>query len=432
MATLNWPGREISLRTGYDVFVAGAGIAGVAAAVCAARDGLRTAIVEYFGAPGGIPTTGLLGSINGRWRGEEHVVGGFLIEIEERARKLGGVGGDKATRYEPEKLKQILLDLLEEAGVETFFYTQLIDATREGDRVRHAVVASKSGIEAFESKLFIDDTGDADLAVLAGCPCEQGRESDGLVQSGTLVFKMSGIDRSRAPSPEEIHAIWKRVEHDFPIDHVVLAWLPGREDSVTVNMVHILRLDATRNTELTRARFEGTKQALGILEFFRTNVPGFENAFMDQTAEQIGVRETRRIVGDYVLTEEDVIEGRSFEDEIVRCQWPIDVHNPTGIHTGITRYINGSYGIPYRCITPQGVENLFVVGRPISSTHVANSSSRINATCMGTGQAAGCAAKMAIEAGSVRKVDVEKLQAVLIEQNAVIHPKPKDGADANE
>ena len=431
METLNWPGREIPLRTGYDVFIAGAGIAGVTAAVCAARDGLRTAIVEYFGAPGGIPTTGLLASINGRWRGEEHVVGGFLLEIEERARKLGGVGGDRATRYEPEKLKQVLLELLEEAGVETFFYAQLIEATREGDRIRHAVVASKSGIEAFESKLFIDATGDADLAAMAGCPYEQGRESDGLVQSGTLVFKMRAIDRLRVPSPEEIHAIWQRVEHDFPIDHVVLAWLPGRDDAVSVNMVHVLRFDGTKNTELTRARFEGTKQALGILEFFRRNVPGFDNACIDQTAQQIGVRETRRIVGDYVLTEDDVLEGRSFEDEIVRCCWPIDVHNPDGIHTGITRYINGSYGIPYRCITPQGVENLFVVGRPISSTHVANSSSRINATCMGTGQAAGCAAKMAIEAGSVRKVNVEKLQAILIENNAVIHPKPKGGDDVD-
>ena len=422
MSALDWPGRKIPAREGYDVFVAGAGMAGVAAAVTAARSGLRTAIIEYFGAPGGMPTTGLLADISGQRRGDEPVVGGFALEVEAGVKRLGGIPDDRPASYDPEKLKQVLLSLLEETGVEAFFYTQLIDAIVEGDRVTHAVVASKSGIEAFEGRLFIDDTGDADLAEMAGCPFEHGREADGLVQSGTLAFKVSGIDRSLAPSDPEINDIWVKLKPDLPINHVVLCRLPGRGGSISVNMVHILRFDGTKNTELTRARFEGEKQARGILDFFRRNVPGFEHAYIDRTAEQIGVRETRRIVGDYVLTEHDVIEGRSFADEIVRCMWPLDEHNPAGVHTGITRYIDSSYGIPYRCITPKGVENLYVVGRPISSTHMANSSSRINATCIGTGHAAGCAARMAIESGSVRKVDVKVLQALLVEQGAVIRP----------
>ena len=424
MEPLALPSRTVPVRGGYDVFVAGAGLAGVAAAVCAARDDLRVAIVEYFGAPGGMPTSGLLAAVNGQRRGEEHVVDGIAAEMDDRLEAIGGRQADAEgrIRYDPERIKRVLLDMLTEAGVETFLYTHLIDAVTEDNRITHAVVASKSGIEAFEARLFVDDTGDADLAVMAGCPVEQGRESDGLTQSSTLVFKVCGIDAARAPAGAQINEIWVREKPDFPINHVVFSWLPGREGAISVNMVHILRFDGTSNTELTRARLEGTRQAAGMLEFFREKIPGFDNATIEQTAEQIGVRETRRIVGDYVLTEEDLIAGRSFPDEIVRGMWPIDVHNPCGVHTGIGQYLDSSYGVPYRCITPRGVENLYVVGRPISSTHVANSSTRINATCMGTGQAAGCAARMAIDAQSVRKVDVPALQDILRTQGAVLHP----------
>lgn len=420
MTTLKLAEREIPVRGGYDVFVAGAGMAGVAAAVCAARDGLRTAIVEYFGAPGGIPTTGQLQVISGhKWQGKT-IVGGFLDEVQSRVASLGGFREEHMSCYAPEALKRVLLDLLEEAGVETFLFTQLVDAAREGDRVTHAVTASKSGFEAFESKLFIDDTGDGDLAAMVGCPFEKGRQSDGLMQSATLVFRMAGIDRGKAPSPEEMCGTWTTVPHEFPINHLVLMWPPDESGTVRVNMVHILRFDGTKNTELTRARFEGTRQAAGILEFFRKNVAGFENAYIDITGEQIGVRETRRITGDYILTEEDVLEGRSFEDQVALCGWPIDIHNPDGIHTGVGQWPAGPYGIPYRCITPKGAENLYVVGRPISSTHEANSSSRLNSACTALGQAAGCAARMALEAGGVRKIDVDALLKKLRTQGAIL------------
>jgi len=418
--TLTWPGRDIPVHGRYDVFVAGAGMAGVAAAVSAARDGLRTALVEYFGAPGGIPTTGQLEVISGhKWK-EETIVAGFLAEVQSRVADLDAFRETHMSCYSPEALKRVLLELLEEAGVDTFFYTQLVDVIVEEDRVTHAITASKSGFEAFESKLFVDDTGDGDLAAMAGCPFEKGRKSDGLMQSATLVFRMAGIDTGKAPPPAEMSRIWTTVPHEFPINHIVLMWPPGEGGTVRVNMVHILRFDGTKNTELTRARFEGTRQAAGILEFFRQNVPGFENARIDITGEQIGVRETRRITGDYVLTEEDVLEGRSFEDQVALCGWPIDIHNPDGVHTGVGEWPKGPYGIPYRCITPLGIRNLYVVGRPISSTHEANSSSRLNSTCMALGQAAGCAARMAIEAGGVRRVDVRSLQRALTEQGAIL------------
>ncbi|NQT91350.1 MAG: FAD-dependent oxidoreductase, partial [Lentisphaerae bacterium] len=247
-----------------------------------------------------------------------------------------------------------------------------------------------------------------------------GRHSDGLTQSATLVFRMGGIDLEKVASDEEICQTWITVSHNFPINHCVLMWPVTPNGTVRVNMVHVLRFDGTKNTELTRARFEGTRQAEEITQFFRDHVRGFAGAYVDQTAEQIGVRETRRIVGDYVLTQEDVLEGRSFDDQVALCCWPIDIHNPDGIHTGVGQWPAGPYGIPYRCITPQGVENLYVVGRPISSTHEANSSSRLNSACTAIGQAAGCAARMAIEAGSVRKIDVGALLKKLSGQGAIL------------
>ena len=421
MKTIGWAPEKLPVCGEWDVVVAGAGMGGITAAICAARGGLRTALIEYFGIPGGIPTAGLLCCISGQDNEREQVVAGFVKELETRAIEAGVREPDSRSRYEPEGLKRLLLRMLKEAGVEMFFYTQLIGVVRGKDRVTHAVVASKSGVEALQGKLFVDGTGDADLAAMAGAPFEKGRTSDGLMQSCSLVFVADGIDRRRTPEWKDIDALWKEKDPPFPINHVVLTWVPNREGAASFNMVHILRFDGTSNTELTRARLQGTEQAYGILQWFKDNVPGFEKARMLKTGDQIGVRETRRIAGDYTLTEEDCIACRSFEDEVARCIWPIDVHTPDGIHTGIDRILDASYGVPYRCMVPKGLRNVYVVGRPISATHVANSSCRINATCMAIGEAAGRAAGQAIAAGDVRQVNVQELQGDLEEHGAILH-----------
>ncbi len=424
MTAIAIPEKQVEVVDSFDVLVAGGGMAGVAAAVCAARSGLNVGLIEYFGRPGGIPTSGLLGAVSGAYTEHEIAVAGFAAEVKERVAARGGVSKWWDIVWDPETLTAVLLEMLAESGVKCRFYTQLIDAVKTNDKAQVVIVASKSGIQAIEAKLFVDATGDGDLAAMLECPYEKGRETDGLMQSATLVVKLGGIDRSRAPNTmSEITEIWRKHDYKVPIDHVVANYLhhPGCDSEATLNMVHITRFDATSAEELTRARFEGTRQAEELLRFFREQVPGFENAYITQTANQIGVRETRRFTGDYVLTEDDVISGRNFDDEIVRCCWPIDIHDPDGIHTGIGRHIDQSYGIPYRCITPKGISNVLIAGRPISATHVAFSSSRINATCTGIGQAAGCAAKLAIEAGDIRKIDVQALQQILEEQNVVLH-----------
>ena len=414
-----FPVSEIPVTREYDVLVVGAGMSGIAAAVNAARQGLNVGMIESCGRPGGVPVSGLLGVISGCQMEREYVVGGFMRELLERAARHHGViecwGGGT---FEPEKLSMTLLELLTETRIEVRFYTPLIAARTEERCLQYAVTASKSGLEAIAARLFVDDTGDGDLAVMAGCPFEMGRPGDGKVQSSSLTFKIGGLERHRIPPVAEITAVWQRHPHRVPTDHAVVTALP--DGDVVVNMTHILNCNCTRTADLTRIRVEGTRQAFEITDFFRTHLAGFEHAYVAGTAEQIGIRETRRILGDYVLTEDDVVSGRDFPDQIARGAWGIDVHNPDGIHTGIEKDILRSYGVPYRCITPRGMDNLYVAGRPISSTHRANSSSRINGTCIALGEAIGLAAEDAVTR-STRDVDVARLQERLIRQGAVVN-----------
>jgi hypothetical protein len=404
----------------YDVFVAGTGLAGIAAAIGAARDGLKVGMAEYFGRPGGVPVSGILGIVSGLRTEDELVSDGFFFrELLERARAVNGVV-ERPGRgmFEPEKLSLILLEMLAENGVELSLYTPLIGAEVEGRRIAAAITSSKSGNHRVRARLFVDATGDGDLAAMAGCPYEIGRESDGKVQSSSLTFCIGGIDADRVPPTPEITAIWRRYEHQVPTDHAVVNRLPHGHGAI-LNMTHILDCNCLNDADLLRIRREGTRQAFEIVDFFRARVPGFENACLSMTAEQVGVRETRRITGDYILTKDDVTAGRDFPDRIARCAWPIDIHNPEAPHSDGMIHLKQSYSIPYRCITPLGMDNLYMAGRPISADHVAFSSSRINGTCIALGQAIGLAASEAVKHGT-RGVDVGGLQARLRAGGAVV------------
>lgn len=401
----------------YDLLVCGAGMGGLTAAIAAAENGLKVGVIEYFGEPGGIPVSGRLGSISGFSRLGVDVVTGFARKFADELIKRGTAFDQyngSNINMTPAALCGFLLELLDFYKIDIHFYTQLISVRTDDRRITHAVIANKEGIFAVKSKFFIDATGDGDAAVMAGCPYEKGRKSDGKVQSSTLVFIMGGIDLQRIPEYMDIRKIWqKHTRPQVPAIATVFQFVPhgNSTNEVAVNMTHILNCDCTNVDDLGRIRKEGVKQAEYLVyEFFRKEVPGFENAWISHYAPQIGCRETRRITGDYVLTEDDVINYRRFDDEIACGIWPIDIHNPDGMHTGCSHYLEKPYGIPYRCITPLGIDNLYVVGRPISSDHVANSSSRINATCMAIGEAAGWACAEAIEKGSSRKVDVKALQ----------------------
>lgn len=430
MQKVSFPLQSVSVTAEYDMVVCGAGLSGIAAAWHAARRGLRVGIIEYFSKPGGVPVSGILGIVSGFRKDEERVVGGsFWQELVQRCEQLGGVTRRNGwgARFEPEKLSFVLLDMLSENNISLALLTQLVAAEVRERRVEHVFLSSKAGLEAWRAGLFVDATGDGDLAALAGAEFCYGRESDGKVQSSSLTFKLGGIDLERVPATMvDASKIWAAHEHTVPTNHTVITYLPGTNGEAAVNMTHILDCDPLTHEGLLRIRKEGTAQAFEIAEFFRGHLPGFEKCYVAQTAMQPGVREGRRILGDYVLTAEDVIEGRDFPDQIARGCWGIDIHNPIAPHGDVMPHFNikRSYGIPYRCITPRGFDNLYIAGRAISATHEAHASSRINGSCIAIGEAIGLAAPSALASGDIRKVDIRVLQQELEKQGGIVHFQP--------
>ena len=429
--SVKFPRETVPVSGAFDLIVCGAGLSGCAAAWNAARRGLDVLLLEHYHKLGGVPVSGILGIISGLRLDSEITVDGLFLR--EMIRRLEAVGGSQprdggwAYRVDPEKLDLVLFQMLQEAGAKILLQTTLIAARRERREISYIVTASKQGLEAWEAPFFIDDTGDADLAYFAGCPVRYGRDTDGKVQSSSLTFKLAGIDMTKAPRKmTEATALWQKQPHMTPTNHTVITYLPGTNGEAAVNMTHILDCAPLTHEGQARIRKEGMEQAMEIADFFRKNLPGFQNCYVAQTAMQPGIRETRRIAGAYTLTEEDVIKGRDFDDEIARGGWGIDIHVPDRIHgeTPMPHFcLQKSYGIPFRCLLPQGVDNLLVAGRPISATHEAFSSSRINGTCIAVGEICGLAAVLAKGKWKTREIDVKSLQAEAIAQQDIVHRK---------
>ncbi|MBQ9502247.1 MAG: FAD-dependent oxidoreductase [Lentisphaeria bacterium] len=415
----------------FDVVIAGGGLSGMAAAYNAAKRGLSVCVLEYYSKLGGVPASGLLGIVSGfRLDNEICVDGPFLRELVSRAEKYQAVRSFKgwSYRFDCELLPLILMEMADDYGVEIRLLSPVADSVSDGGRISSAVVASRRGLEAVTGKLFIDDTGDGLLAVSAGAGFEYGRPEDGKVQSSSLTFRVGGIDPGKIPSGmPEATKIWRSEQHNVPTDHTVITYLPGSGREASVNMTHILNCDPLTDEGIDRIRKEGLKQALEIVDFFRSRLPGFSNCRLLESAMQPGIRESRRIIGDYTLTADDVIHGRDFPDQIARGCWGIDIHMPDKVHsTSHLPHFNipRSYGIPYRCITPQKLENCFVIGKAVSATHEACASCRINATCIALGEAAGTAAPRAIDCGDIHEVDTELLRKKLQEQGNIVDYTP--------
>lgn len=428
---VDFPQSAVPVSGTYDLVVCGGGLSGCAAAWNAAGKGLNVLLIEHYHKLGGVPVSGILGIISGLRLDFELTVDGLFLR--EMLRRLEQINGSQARdngwayRVDPEKLDLILLQMLQEAGVTILLQTTLISAQKEQQKISYIVTASKQGLEAWKAHFFIDDTGDADLAYLAGCPVQYGRKTDGKVQSSSLTFKLAGIDLEKAPKKmTEATALWQQQEHKTPTNHTVITYLPGTNGEAAVNMTHILNCDPLTHEGQLRIRKEGMEQAQEIAAFFRENLPGFQNCYVAQTAMQPGIRETRRIVGTYTLTADDVINGRDFDDEIARCGWGIDIHMPDKIHgeTPMPHFcLKKSYGIPFRCIVPQNAENLLIAGRPISATHEAFSSSRINGTCIAIGEVCGIAAALARGIWQTQQIDVKLLQSEAMAQHGIVHRK---------
>jgi len=407
-----------------DVLVCGGGPAGICAAVSAARNGADTMLVERYGYLGGMATAGLVFPFMTRFAGDERIIDGVFQEIIERLDAKGGYGGpDRPAMFDTEMLKVVADEICIESGVRLLFHTMLCGAEIGNARIDRAVIHNKSGERGIRAGMYVDATGDADLAYLAGVPCEKGREGDHLTQPMTLNFRMAGVDKSRMPDRNTITEFYLKARAEGRIDcprNDVLWFVTPREDEIHFNTTRIIRADATNAEDLTRAEIDSRRQVMQYVAFLKSDVPGFENAYLEMTAAQIGVRESRRIVGEYVLTAEDLLSARKFDDCIARGSYNVDIHDPDGGGTVIKRLAPGeSYDIPYRSLVPKKIDNLLVAGRPISSTHEAHSAIRIMPIAAAIGEAAGAAAALCVRDKTIpRKLDVGELQRVLSAQGA--------------
>lgn len=389
-----------------DVLVLGSGPSGFAAAYTAAKNGAKVILVEQCGDVGGISTSGLMS----HWTGS---CGSPLFNeiLRRSAEKNEGRFENKITNIiDTEKLKTLYLEMLDEVGCRLMLYTFAEDAICDGDKVLGASVINKSGKTDIYAKITVDATGDGDVAARAGAEFVLGRESDSKMQPATLMFKVGGVDYSRAvflgsfestyETPNgELQALAKQ-HIPYPAGHILTykTTLPG---IVTCNMTNAIEIDGTRAEDLTRATLVCRRQTDDIVKYLREFVPGYENCFVVSSASLIGIRETRHFKGKYTLTEQDILEAKVFDDYVVKdAYFNFDVHNITGAgldKTGAQKHFSQKkgYTIPYRCLLPELKENLLLCGRNISGTHIAHSNFRAMPICLGIGEAAGAAAAFA-------------------------------------
>jgi FAD-dependent oxidoreductase family protein len=450
------PPRRSIIACDTDVLVVGGGPAGLGAALGAAQSGARVVLAERYGFLGGNATAALVMPLmsfhtsqptkekkgattllpTDHGPGEAIIAGALKTLLERLVRAGGAIEPTLATGYvvpfDPEWFKLIALELLDEAGVQFLFHSFASGVLGNG-RVEGAVVETKSGPLALRARVTIDCTGDGDLAVQAGAPTEIGR-ADGLVQPMTLMFRVVEFQRAAFESYVEqhpkqwrgVHGLWDLVreataagELRLPREDILFFATPHDEE-VSVNSTRVTRVLGTDVWDLAFAEWASRKQMRQIAEFLRRYVPGFEKSYVAQSGVQVGVRETRRILGDYQLTADDVLAARKFEDAIARGAYPIDIHNPMGTGTVLKRLPPGeAYDIPMRCLMPRNTEGLLVAGRCISGTHEAHSSYRVMPIVMATGQAAGVCAAIAARRGVLpRQVAVAEVQRELVRQGA--------------
>lgn len=444
------PSRNTPVLIEADVAVCGGGPAGIAAALSSARNGARTVLIEKYGFLGGMGTAGLVASFAaGYYDSKRFIIEGIFREFRDRLLKRGALIEMSSKGWEPfnpEIYKILAFECLQEAGVTLLCHSYLVDAVRDGDRIHALIVESKAGRHAIQANCYVDASGDGDLAARAGIEYSVGRDGDGLTQPHTLMYYLGNVDLDsmceylhrkgqfgclKDPQGRRfLHASAFREElsaakregmlASINRDHVSAIFsIPWIDHVVGVNYGRVSG-SALDPIELTNAEIMGRKQVMEGIAFFRKYLPGFEKAELLATGPQIGVRETRRIVGDYAMTQEDIVSCRQFDDVIAQSCYMIDIHLP---NSDKTTFINlepeTHYDIPYRSLLPRGVDNLLLAGRCISATHEALGSFRVQAVCLALGEAAGTAAALAIQENcTTRQVPIGKLQEALIQAGA--------------
>ena len=430
------PARTLAVTHNADVLVVGGGTAGVIAAIAAARNGSETLLVERNGFLGGAIPAAMMAQISAG----APAVTGIGRELVDRLNRMGGAEGDFLIPIDPEAFKLVALEMLEEADARLLMYTSVTGVIMQGQRTHGIIVENKSGRQALLGKVLIDCTGDGDVCNWAGAPTELGRENDHKMRPMSIMFKMANIDidgmvRYARTHPEDFSpdpkyqvvqpekglvrmvGYFSLVEkakakgelfgdcHYVRVEGVIVD-----HGTALINATRVYNVDGTKAEDLTRADLEGRRQAFQVAAFMRKYVPGFERAYLAETASNVGVRETRHVLGEYVLADEDIVTDRQFPDTVVRSfkrQQPgTPSHSPDaqeGAPTDISaRSVIApviGFNIPYRCFVPRKIDGLLVAGRCISQTHLADAWTRLQSCVWSMGQAAGTAAALAVRAG---------------------------------
>lgn len=444
----------------FGVIVVGGGIAGSMAATAAAREGASVLLIEETGCLGGALTTCGTGPMMTFHAGDLQVIQGLGEELIQRLMAKGLSVGHvtdtvgytyTVTPFDAEGMKRELELMVSEAGAQILYHAMVTAAEVENEQITAVTAHCCGQTLRFEADVFIDATGDADLAYMAGAPVEQGRESDGKDQPMTMNFKMVGvdIDAVRELMHRQIELFPQLVKCPERIDQAqrlsvagfldimaegmrtgeltvpredVLYFETNAENEVIVNMTRVHGENPVDPFSLSRAAMEGRRQVWNLVGFMKKHIPGFEHARLIMSGPRIGVRSSRRIQGVYRLTARDILDERRFEDAIAACGYPIDIHSADGAGTDSTHLRDGAYyTIPYRSLLSSALKNLMAAGRNIATEFAAQASTRVTPCCTALGQAAGTAAAMAAAQKVLPGcVDTAALQARLKENGAFI------------
>ncbi len=414
----------------YDLIVLGGGFTGVAATIAAARSGLNVLLVESAGCLGGAATNNLVLPFMQYWtnivkedgtKERLYLSRGIFTEIRQELAKYSKKDSDN---FNEEVLKLVLQRMVLESGAKLLFHSYFVSTEMDGKTIKSVTVANKSGLMKLSAKYFVDCTGDADVATASGCEMRLGREPDHLCQPMTLCFRISNIDFERsAKDSEKTNRLYKEYQKQGKIKNPredILIFNVQDENTLHFNSTRIIKKNPVDAFDLTEAEIEAREQVWELYTYMRDNIDGFQDSDLIMSAASIGVRESRMLVGQHVLTSEELVACTKFEDSIAAGNYDIDIHNPEGSGTSHYYFPEGEYyTIPYRSLLPKETDNLLVAGRCISVDHEAQASVRIMPICCTMGEAAGTAIGIAAKDGAkVDEIDVKTLQKTLRDNGA--------------
>ncbi len=349
--------------------------------------------------------------------------GGIVRELVHLLKEKNAWGGWEGICFDIEVMKSILDEMVSGSGVDILFQTYIADVILENNKINGIIVQNKSGRKAYRSNIVIDCTGDGDVCALAGAEYQIGRPEDGRTQPMTLMFKLGNVDFMQS-TPDDLINLMRKVINENNLRYQIgykrpyILMLPGKKAAV-VQMIHIKDVSPFDAQAMSKAYLQARRDVMSAVELFREFIPELKGVTLEETAPQIGVRESRRILGEYELTFDDLMKGQKFDDGITLCSFPIDIHEPNG--NDQNNYFPKPYHIPYRSLVPKRIDGLLMAGRCISGTHEAQASYRVTGNCMAMGEAAGAAAAIAISAGQQpRAINSNILVKTLREEHGVL------------